>query len=70
MCGAMVRRNDSLELIGNRVLLRALRHDDWDAWREIRLRCREWLEVWEPNLEAGSQDPTLVKEAFRARCNV
>ena len=27
-----------------RVVLRPLRADDWDAWREVRLRCRDWLE--------------------------
>ena len=54
--------------IGGRVLLRPLRTDDWDAWREVRLRCREWLERWEPRPEAGSADPALDREAFRARC--
>ena len=29
--------------------------DDWDAWREVRLRCREWLERWEPRPEAGQR---------------
>ena len=56
------------ELIGSRVMLRPLRIEDWDAWREVRLRCREWLERWEPRPEAGSADPALEKEAFRARC--
>ena len=32
------------ELVGARVMLRPLRADDWDAWREVRLRCRDWLE--------------------------
>ena len=56
------------ELIGARVLLRPLRADDWEAWREVRLRCRKWLERWEPVPEAGSADPALDYEAFRARC--
>jgi ribosomal-protein-alanine N-acetyltransferase len=56
------------ELVGGRVLLRPLRVDDWDAWREVRLRCREWLERWEPRPEVGSSDPALEREAFRARC--
>ena len=50
------------------MLLRPLRADDWDAWREVRLRCREWLERWEPVPEPGSADPALDREAFRARC--
>lgn len=56
------------ELMGGRVLLRPLRVDDWDAWREVRLRCRGWLEAWEPLPEPGSADPALEREAFRARC--
>lgn len=56
------------ELIGARVLLRPLRVDDWEAWREVRIRCREWLERWEPRPELGSADPVADREAFRARC--
>ena len=56
------------DLVGARVLLRALRADDWDAWREVRIRCREWLERWEPLPDAGSADPVLDRDAFRARC--
>jgi ribosomal-protein-alanine N-acetyltransferase len=56
------------DIVGGRVLLRPLRVDDWDAWREVRLRCREWLERWEPLAEPGSIDPALEREAFRARC--
>ena len=56
------------ELIGTRVMLRPLRAEDWEAWREVRLRCRHWLERWEPVPEPGSADPALDYEAFRARC--
>jgi ribosomal-protein-alanine N-acetyltransferase len=58
----------TLELGGARVMLRPLRTDDWDAWREVRLRCRDWLERWEPRPEPGGADPALDREAFRARC--
>jgi ribosomal-protein-alanine N-acetyltransferase len=64
----MARRADTLELIGSRVLLRALTAGDWDAWRDVRLRCRDWLEVWEPRAEVGSPDPALDRDAFRTRC--
>jgi ribosomal-protein-alanine N-acetyltransferase len=62
------RHADPNELIGSRVLLRPLRVDDWDAWRDVRVRCRDWLEQWEPRPEPGSSDPVADREAFRARC--
>ncbi len=58
----------TLEIVGSRVLLRPLTLDDWEAWREVRLRCRDWLERWEPRPESGTADPALDREAFRARC--
>ncbi|GIU86385.1 MAG: ribosomal-protein-alanine N-acetyltransferase [Acidimicrobiia bacterium] len=56
------------ELVGARVLLRPLKAEDWEAWREVRIRCRDWLERWEPRPEPGSADPALDLDAFRARC--
>ena len=55
-------------LTGPRVELRGLRADDWEGWRTVRIRSREWLEVWEPLAEPGSPDPVGDAEAFRARC--
>jgi ribosomal-protein-alanine N-acetyltransferase len=60
------RRNSSL--VGPRVLLRPLEVADYEAWRAIRLRSREWLEQWEPFPEPGSRDPVVDRDAFRARC--
>ena len=65
----MARKQDTVELIGPRVLLRPLRFEDWAAWREIRERGRDWLEQWEPRLEPGAADPVVDREAFRVRCN-
>ncbi|MFM8237317.1 MAG: GNAT family N-acetyltransferase [Actinomycetota bacterium] len=56
------------ELVGSRVMLRPLRVDDWDAWRDVRIRGREWLERWEPRPEAGIVDPATDREVFRSRC--
>jgi ribosomal-protein-alanine N-acetyltransferase len=65
----MARRSDRLEIIGARVLLRPLEVSDWPAWRDIRVRCRAWLEQWEPRGDPGAADPTVDREAFRARCS-
>jgi ribosomal-protein-alanine N-acetyltransferase len=65
----VARRTDHIQLIGARVMLRPLEANDWPAWREIRLRCQNWLEQWEPRGDPGAADPTLDREAFRARCN-
>jgi ribosomal-protein-alanine N-acetyltransferase len=48
--------------------LRPLQADDWDAWRDVRERCRVWLEQWEPRPEPSAADPVADPEAFRARC--
>lgn len=61
-------RSDVTELIGARVLLRPLTVDDWEAWRDVRVRSREWLEQWEPLPEPGSPDAVVDRDAFRARC--
>lgn len=61
-----MRRSSSLT--GPRVELRGLRADDWDGWRSVRMRSRVWLEAWEPLADAGSPDPVVDRDAFRARC--
>ena len=61
-----MRRSDVLT--GARVTLRPLKAGDWEAWREVRIRSREWLEAWEPLGEPGSPDPITDPEAFKARC--
>ncbi|HXY92157.1 MAG TPA: GNAT family protein [Acidimicrobiia bacterium] len=60
------RRESSL--VGPRVMLRALDARDYSAWRDIRVRSRDFLEPWEPLPEPGSPDPVADADAFRARC--
>ena len=61
-------RATGLQLNGRRVVLRPLNANDWDAWRDVRLRGREWLVKWEPRPIAGYPDPTVDRRAFVARC--
>jgi ribosomal-protein-alanine N-acetyltransferase len=63
-----VRNAKATILTGPRVELRPLRVSDFDAWRVVRLRSRDWLEPWEPLADPGSPDPVADPEAFRARC--
>jgi ribosomal-protein-alanine N-acetyltransferase len=62
----MKEKDDSLR--GPRVELRPLTGGDFDLWRAVRERSREWLEPWEPLPEPTSPDPATDAEAFRARC--
>jgi ribosomal-protein-alanine N-acetyltransferase len=61
-------RQGSLELRGQRVLLRPLVGSDFEAWREVRIRAREWLVKWEPKPLPGQPDPTEDRRVFVARC--
>ena len=59
-------RGDALR--GARVTLRPLKAADWEEWRDVRIRSRDWLEPWEPLAEPGAPDPITDPEAFKARC--
>jgi len=50
------------------VVLRPLEPADGEAWRDVRIRNRDWLEPWEPLPEPGSPDLLRDAAAFRARC--
>ena len=53
---------------GRRVVLRPLTSGDFEGWRDVRRRCRDWLLKWEPRPSAGHPDPTEDRQAFAARC--
>ncbi len=61
-------RQGNLELRGQRVLLRPLVGSDFEAWREVRIRARDWLVKWEPRPLPGQPDPTEDRRIFAARC--
>jgi ribosomal-protein-alanine N-acetyltransferase len=50
------------------VELRPLKASDWEQWREVRVRSRDWLEPWEPLGEPSTADPVTDADAFKARC--
>ncbi len=56
------------ELTGRRVLLRPLAVNDFEAWREVRVRARDWLVKWEPRPLPGQPDATTDRRVFAARC--
>jgi len=63
-----MRTRREASLTGPRVMLRPLEVGDHAAWREVRVRCKDWLERWEPLPDPGSTDPVGDRDAFRARC--
>lgn len=58
-----------LELVGQRVVLRTLVETDYDAWQEVRRRCRDWLVPWEPR-PSGAPLPAEDRGSFVARCAI
>ncbi len=61
-------RAPSLVLVGRRILMRPLTVSDFEPWREVRIRCREWLTKWEPRMLPGQPDATEDRRVFAARC--
>lgn len=61
-------RSQPLALNGRRVLLRPLAVSDFEAWREVRIRARDWLLKWEPRPLPGQPDATEDRRVFAARC--
>lgn len=55
------------DLHGRRVLLRPLSAEDYPAWREVRVRCRDWLLKWEPR-PAGAPYASEDRASYVARC--
>jgi ribosomal-protein-alanine N-acetyltransferase len=56
-------------LIGRRIVLRALTLGDFDQWREVRRRNKDWLTKWEPQRLPGQPDAVEDRDAFAIRCS-
>ena len=63
-----MKRANSEPLVGARVTLRPLTITDYDDYREVRLRCRDWLLKWEPRSTTGAPDAADDRRAFAALC--
>jgi ribosomal-protein-alanine N-acetyltransferase len=68
MSWASSHKNFPAELVGRRVILRPLVASDFEAWRDVRHRSREWLTRWESKVLPGQPDPTEDRRVFAARC--
>jgi ribosomal-protein-alanine N-acetyltransferase len=64
----VIRTTPTPELTGRRVLLRPLAVADFEAWRAVRTRSRDWLTKWEPRALPGHPDVNTDRRAFAARC--
>jgi len=64
--GSGTRTQPDLE--GRRVQLRPLAVSDFEAWQEVRRRCRDWLTRWEPRPLPGQPDAAEDRRVFIARC--
>src|SRR5207247_8104018 len=66
-------RGDSVafapRLVGRRGVLRPPPASDYEAWAEVRQRCKDWLLKWEPLPIPGRRDATETHHTFGARCS-
>ena len=53
---------------GRRLSLRPLTSSDFEQWREVRTRSRDWLVRWEPRPIIGQPDAAEDRRVFAARC--
>ena len=57
-----------ITLHGRRIVLRTMTEQDYDAWYEVRTRCRDWLLKWEPrsaHAVAPGRRPPQLREPLR-----
>jgi ribosomal-protein-alanine N-acetyltransferase len=59
-----------LRLLGRRLAVRPLEAEDFDDWRDVRLRNADWLLPWEPMRSPGQPDVVNDRDSFIARCRM
>jgi [ribosomal protein S5]-alanine N-acetyltransferase len=58
-----------LVLHGRRLVLRTLTEHDYEGWAEVRVRCRNWLQRWEPRPATATHLPE-DRRSFVSRCSI
>ncbi len=58
-----------ITLRGRRVVLRTMSEVDYEAWSDVRTRCRNWLVRWEPR-SAHASHLAEDRRSFVGRCAV
>jgi ribosomal-protein-alanine N-acetyltransferase len=58
-----------ITLHGRRIVLRTMSEQDYDAWHEVRKRCRDWLLKWEPR-SAHASHLAEDRRSFVSRCAI
>lgn len=58
-----------VSLHGRRIVLRTLSEQDYEAWHEVRSRCRDWLLKWEPR-SAHASHLAEDRRSFASRCAI
>ncbi len=58
-----------LVLHGRRIILRTLGENDYEGWLEVRTRCRDWLQRWEPR-PVNATHLAEDRRSFVGRCAI
>lgn len=53
--------------IGEHIILRPLSVDDYENYKEVRERCKNWLMPWEPTVDGVPMDTTSTFKHFQSR---
>lgn len=64
----LTRYKAPLQLKGRRVSLRTLVTMDYEAWRDVQARCRDWLATWKLDPIGGPHEETEGRASFAVRC--
>lgn len=55
------------KIVGKNVFLRPLVFDDYENYSEVKLRCSEWLSIWDPTIDGQHQEFISTPALFAGR---